>query len=548
MNNYQRLPWLGRTKRVTFVHSIETMSLKPFGHPMRRVALLGAIGACGWHANLLPPRPLANVTASSAPTSPPPPRTPTRVGPTRYDWVGIVGTGQSLSVGAFASPLTSLQPFHNRKILRRDSRWELAPLVEPIRAYPKTTDYQYPNNILGETPHSALANQLTALAMTDGEPDFVTIHSVVGWSGHCLQDIDKRSGKAYPASLEEVRAIKALAEAEHKTFAVGAVVLTHGECDANNANYANELVRFASEYDADLRAITGQSEPVALVLSQQNTAPSGPVVSTSSIAQWYAGVLAPGSVICAGPKYQYGYRGDGLHMDASNYRRLGEKYAEVIDRVFRRGESWAPLQPTSVRVQDHVVRVRFHVPNPPLQWDESLTPPHQGTFVEWAAGRGFEVEDTHGPVWISRADLDGDDALLTLRDVPRGKVVIRYATVQDARRYAGGDAFGRRGQLRDSDPLVGWDAETIRCRVERDSNVVVATAPVETRSSRDVALASGLEPDTIIREILGESTILLSYPWTGPTGEADILFHYDQRNYAVAFRLEVETAARDKVE
>lgn len=474
-------------------------------------------------------------TASVAPAPSRPPRA-------RADWVGVIGTGQSLSVGAGAPALTTEQPFHNLKAKNDNGEWSLVPLVEPIRHYPKSGDGQYPGNILGETPHSAMANQLTSLAMAAGDSDYVTVHSVVGWSGHCMSDIDKRGpGRAYPASLEEVCQIKKLADASGKTFAVGAIVLTHGECDSRNPQYESELHRLWQDYDSDVRAITGQADSPVLVLSQQSTFPFDGSVSEGTIAQWSAGVRYPDHVICAGPKYQYPYVADRIHMDAPSYRRLGEKYAEVLDQVLRRGRSWAPLQPEKATRDGRVVTVRFHVPNPPLAWDETLAPPHQGAFIEWSLGRGFEVTNDRGALAISRADIDGDDVRLTLRDAASGPLTIRYATTQDARVPAGGDVLGRRGQLRDSDPMIGWDAETLACRVEHGSNVVTAIAPAtfEARTLRDVVVAPGLQADTIVREKFGNDTVTLSAPWDGASGEAELQFHHDQRNYAVAFRITV---------
>src|SRR5260370_31421688 len=94
-----------------------------------------------------------------------------------FDWVGIVGTGQSLSVGYAAGSISTTQPFKNLKLVDTgpDPKNPISadggaailattPLVEPIRprlqGYP---DDQYPNNIYGETPHSGMANTLSAM-------------------------------------------------------------------------------------------------------------------------------------------------------------------------------------------------------------------------------------------------------------------------------------------------------------------------------------------------------------------------------------------------
>ena len=490
------------------------------------------------------------VVAHLGPRRGPPRPVPSSAAVPRYDWVGVVGTGQSLSVGASGRPvLSTTQPFHNLKLrddgptpghpLDETGAFSLVPLVEPIRPFWERGDTQYPNDIFGETPHSAMANQLSMLAPSD----YVTLHSVVGWGGRCMTDIDKTgAGLAYPSSLWEARTFRQLADAQGKTFAYGAVVLTHGECDAENPGYEDALYRMWSDYDTDLRAITGQREMVPLLLSQQNTFPSAGGLSASTLAEWSAGVRFAGKIVCVGPKYQYAYVGDKVHLDAASYRRLGEKYAEVFDQVFRLQRPWAPLQPRAVKRDGRTITVTFHVPHPPLAWDETLAPPHQTAWTEWARGRGFEIASARGPVPIAGVAIDGDTVVLTLAASPAdAPFTVRYAMLQDAEVASGGEAVGRRGQLRDSDPLVGWDAETIACNVEEGSAVVTATEPggFARRTLRDVARGAGLSQDTIVVDRPGEAQLMLSAPWTGPTGVATVAFHYDQRNYAVAFQIPV---------
>src|SRR5262249_2654940 len=74
-------------------------------------------------------------------------------------WVGVIGTGQSLSVGAAAgTPISTTQPFGNLKLLDSgpDPKYpldgggilSLIPLTEPMK--PRLAGYsdsQYPNNI-----------------------------------------------------------------------------------------------------------------------------------------------------------------------------------------------------------------------------------------------------------------------------------------------------------------------------------------------------------------------------------------------------------------
>src|SRR5207249_237711 len=78
--------------------------------------------------------------------------------PPPIPWIGIIGTGQSLSVGAAGIPLLSTtQPYGNMKLLDTgpDPKYDgngdvlsLTPLVAPFR--PGGNGGPYPTNVVGE--------------------------------------------------------------------------------------------------------------------------------------------------------------------------------------------------------------------------------------------------------------------------------------------------------------------------------------------------------------------------------------------------------------
>ncbi len=469
------------------------------------------------------------------------------------DWVAIIGTGQSLSVGAGAPPISTVQPYHNLKLLDSgpDPRYpldgggdlSLVPLVEPIKPHLLGyDDTQYPNNIAGETPNTGMANEISKLWLDRVGGDYVTLQSPVGWSGHCLRDIDRRgTGRAYPGSLSEGRSFQRLADEAGKSFAFGAIILTHGECDAGTPTYEEGLFQLWQDYNDDLRAITGQSQDVPLLVSQQSTilVPRG----GSSVAVWRLGVDHPGQGYCVGPKYQYQYNGDHLHMDAAGYRRIGEKYAEVFDLVVNQGIFWKPVQPNTV-VRDGVrLIITFDVPNPPLNWDENISAPHQEVHPAWANGKGFEVSDSTGELTISSVDIVSDDTVeITLDQEPTGSnLLLRYALTQDGTGIQGGTDLGMRGQLRDSDALVGYDLQTIECNVTNGSRIVtsVASGAFAGRTGHDVVQGCDVPEDTVVKNKDNAQQLTLSTPWPGATGTAFLTFHHDQRNYCVQFELQV---------
>ncbi len=396
-----------------------------------------------------------------------------------WDINGIIGTGQSLAVGAEGTPLRAVEPsYRNLKLdlggrfSRRDDpsnpALALVPLREPIR--PLTSRYPgpYPQNIYGETPHTAMASQITALFLQQsaGAGDYVTVHSVVGESGQAISVIGKGAvpnddtGHAYAASLFETRAIARLAQVAGRSFGVAAVVLTHGETDAENAGYRQGLRELWQSYDADLRAITGQATPALLLLSQQSSCPLDVgSVASSALAALAASQAQPGEIVCVGPRYQYSYVADGVHLDALGYDRLGEKYGQVYFERVVQGRDWRPLSPLQVTRQADVISVQFRVPVPPLVWDETMPMPH-AERTEWAAARGFELSSGERAVKIESVELSADSVHIRHAAAPGSRLVLRYAAVAGAAPRAAGAR--RWGQLRDSDPFVGSVTRTVQ--------------------------------------------------------------------------------------
>ncbi|WP_437995305.1 dockerin [Sorangium sp. So ce185] len=394
-----------------------------------------------------------------------------------WDWTGIVGTGQSLSVGAEANPpLGTRQRFDNLKLSLgnasvppfdpESSALSLVPLVEPIRPFATTYPSAYPKNLYGETPHTAMADQISSLAKAAMVGDHVTVHTVVGESGQPMSVLrkgatevvsgDTTMGRAYAATLFEAEAIAKLASKAGKTFGVGAIIITHGESDAGSPTYEDDLVKLWSDYNQDIPPLTGQTRSIPMLVSQQHSVHlEVGSRSTSTLAQWHVGVSHPGDILCSGPKYQYPYANDHIHLNANGYQQLGEKYGQVYFEKVVLGKDWQPLQPTRVERNGNVVTVHFHVPVPPLVWDTALPSPHQTALTEWAQGRGFELWSGNTRIEITGVEIDGDSVEITARNLPASGVMVGYAATTDGEANAMPGGTTRWGQLRDSDPFVG---------------------------------------------------------------------------------------------
>lgn len=424
---------------------------------MSSVALCAALAGCS--------------TPNNQPTSGIAPNLP-------WDWTGIIGTGQSLSVGARAPKVLSTnQPYGNLKLSTDHLSWPvdpndpklaLVPLVEPIGRRSPTYPSSWPENIDGETPHSAMANEISALTLADAGRDYVTIHSAVGEDGQGMIFIRKNpvhrglNGHSYEAALIETKAITRLAKTAGKTFGVGAIIVTHGETDAGNTDYENELYQLWQDYNTDLPAITGQTQKIQMIVSQQDSCND---LSPSTLAQWKIGVDHPAEIVCSGPKYQYPYFTDGIHLTANGYRQLGEKYGQIYFERVILGQDWRPLEPTSVERDDKTITIHFHVPVPPMVWETRFQSPHQ-LVDAWKNGKGFEISTAAGDkVTIASAKISGDKVVITCATDPGPGAHVSYAMIAagaHAKMLTPYPGTFRWGQLRDSDPFKGVNTKIVQ--------------------------------------------------------------------------------------
>ena len=196
-----------------------------------------------------------------------------------------------------------------------------------------------------------------------------------------------------------------------------------------------------------------------MFVSQQNSGPAGTgSVSISALQVLKASVDHPGEIVCTGPKYQYSYATDTahVHLPPQEYQRLGEKIAQVYFERVVAGKDWQPLQPTSAAVSGNTVTVHFHVPVPPLVWDDDLPPPHGAMIPQWAAGRGFEVSVAGNRATIDSVAIVGADSvkITCSSDLTAGEVTVGYAATAEGGTPPAAQP-ARWGHLRDSDRFVG---------------------------------------------------------------------------------------------
>ncbi len=360
----------------------------------------------------------------------------------------ILSTGQSLSVGSQGNTILSTsQPYAN-VTLTNGPRYNAAglgsftPLVE-----------------LGvETMSSGLANLITKMAREQvlvGQPAAKSSHdllvSVHGIGGTPYTGLKKGgTTAAYANGMAQLQAGFDLAKAANKSYVVRALTNVHGESDHRNGNIAYEadLVEWQADYEADVKAVTGQADPVPMFHTQFSSW-TRYMTTTSDVAmaQLAAHVNNPGKIILVGAKYHLQHVADGVHLESESYQHMGEDYAKAYRRVILEGKPWEPVRPKTVTRSGAVITAKMHAPAPPLVLDTTLVT-NPGNF-------GFEYTDDEDPTTapkITSVALSGSDTVvITLSKTPTAaNKRLRYAFTAPVGAL-GGPTTGARGNLRDSD-------------------------------------------------------------------------------------------------
>ena len=409
-----------------------------------------------------------------APTGQPPPP------PSDFaDINHILGTGQSNSVFSGGHPvLTTTQPYNNKAF--------------NVGVFPGTTcdgngckSYQTPTSFIPlvegdtmfdavETMSSGMANQITRAARillagnAAPQNDYVSLVSIHGRSGRTYQCLRKSGCWLQPTYINpftegmlSVQWGKQLAQAQGKTYNARAVTVIHGESDHYGweypltgsdgtpnkiQNYADAMVEWQQDYDAGIKAITGQTNDVPLLMAQMHSW-SGDSRTTSRIPtdQYDAMIRAPQKVVIVAPEYMLKYDSSGIHFDSPSGRRLGEYFAKVYTKMVIEKQPWEPVRPKTVARTNNVITITYHVPVPPLALDT--------TQVSNPGNYGFEYTDgSASPPTITNVQVIAPDQVrITLSATPTGaNKRVRYAYTSRPNTTPGA-MTGVRGCLRDSD-------------------------------------------------------------------------------------------------
>ncbi len=346
----------------------------------------------------------------------------------------VLGTGQSLASGVGgAPPLSVVQPYGNRMfatgaLAGASGLTSFVPLVE--------------RDV--ETMSTRFASAVTGAARAaGGQHDLlVSVHA----QGGAPYRLMKKGTAPYAVSIAQATAAAARARDLALPYDVTAVTSADGGGDHVDLNphLADDLAEWQHDFETDLRAITGQTAPIPLFVTQYSSWTEYAVTSPIPLAQLRAHVEHPGQVIAVGPRYPFLYGPDGVHLTNEGYRGMGEYYARAYRRVVVERGTWEPLRPTSITRVGAVITARFLVPAPPLVLDTTL--------AATASAMGFEyADDGPSPSITAVAITASDTVTITLAAEPTAtNRRLRYAYTGILGAHAGLQT-GAHGNLHDSD-------------------------------------------------------------------------------------------------
>lgn len=376
---------------------------------------------------------------------------------------GILSTGQSLSLGTEGNPGLSLtQPYQNL-MLDDTGRIEL-PDEESSLTYSLTPLVEATN----ESHASGMGNEISFLTSPNTYQTVVTKHGHGGigyWGMKKGGVVTTPTGSysPYNRGINQVKMAMSNAIQAGKTYKVGAVTVTHGENDSWTAQdeYENDLLQWITDYNADVKTITGQTTDFPMITDQVSSHMSSGIAlsyPTSALAQLKASEDYPGKIILVGPKYQYDYVcGVGIHLDNKSYRRMGEYYGKVYKQVVIDQKPWKPLSPKTISISGNVITMALNVPVPPIVLDT--------TQVDLKQNYGFEYWDnSSAPPTITNVSVTGPDSVqITLSSAPvASDARLRYAYTGVINSCSGAHQAGSaRGNIRDSDATASLTGNSL---------------------------------------------------------------------------------------
>ena len=350
----------------------------------------------------------------------------------------VIITGQSLAIGAEGKPaLTTVCPIkYEGKAFMFNGGCRLPNMEGSDSVTSKYTESTYMSaftslqeldsqeiyvNSKGETVASNAGETIGSwlgywVADKLGRKVLVSNH---GYGGKPYREL-KKGTVPYDNSIRAIHRAKQLCKQFNMNYEVMCICVVHGEADqaekCSAETYKEYLNAWQSDYETDIKAITGQTNDIPMFISQTG-ANYGYDLDVSN-GVFMASVTNP-KIKLVVPQYAYPLEYVSVHMKNVGYRLLGEYFGNSIFRHFK-GLGSNAIYPTKSVCSGNNITITFHANASKLVLNN---------FISVADGNyGFAIEDSNGTSITSvSCTEDSPKVTVTLSGNPSLDAQISYA-------------------------------------------------------------------------------------------------------------------------
>lgn len=335
----------------------------------------------------------------------------------------VLSYGQSLSMGATATAiLSAIQMYFNITFNtgpRKDS--EATGVIPLVEQFNNPSIDGYTNR--GETHCSGLANYASQAMLKENgvnPADHVIFASTAGHGGYTIDQLKKGSAW-YSVLIDHVNKAKNLNVG--KSYHVPVVPWIQGENNAVSgglqtpyAVYKAGLVQLQSDANTDIKAITGQVDPVRFITYQMSyAARTWPDIAKAQLDL----ARENDNFMLATPMYHFPYAGDNVHLTNVGYKWAGAYFGRAYKQYMIDGRKPDFINPLSAYIKGDQIIVKFDVPTLPLKIDTST--------LASTTNAGFKVMNGASEIAITSITASDDTVILQLASAPANSVQVRYA-------------------------------------------------------------------------------------------------------------------------
>lgn len=354
--------------------------------------------------------------------------------------------GQSLSV----ANVPKLWKFSDVDTLTFPQSWDGMALTTPTM-----TAFTHPVLSMYAGIHFVGLEQQRYLMTADDEysDGYTSVGLGFGKSGQPISALAK-GAVTYTHGLAQVSGAKALADAAGKTIGVLTCGWIQGESDSATApaTYSTALQQLVSDWNADVKAITGQTDDIVFLCHQQGTEQyfvgAGTDLEPQQVQGLAIAAAADPRIMIVGPTYWAPHR-DGVHLTDDGYYLWGLLYGRALYAATR-GERWRPLSCVAARrYSARTIVADFYVPDEGALAIDTTT-------VSDPGGYGFRVRDDGGEPTVTAVEIISPARVRINvdRDLTTNPI-LEYAWRADSGQL-GGPTSGPRGCLRSKSAIPAY--------------------------------------------------------------------------------------------